>query len=400
MEKWKRNLFICCIASFITSIGMSQMQPILPLYVHEMGIEDPSDVARWSGLIFGANFISLAIFSPIWGRLSDKYGRKPMVLRASAALGTVMILLGFAQSVHQLLLLRLMQGSLSGFQAAAIPLIASETPKKHSGWAMGMFFTAQVSGGLLGPVFGGWLAETIGIRHSFWFIGSCCLLGFCALTQLHETFKPNPVAATLTLRESFARLPQRAAVIGLFLTTVLLHFSLTCISPILTVYIQEITPDSEHIALISGAVFSSSGLASMLFASRLGKLADRISSQYVLGGCLLLAGLVSIPQGLVTAPWQLALLRFVHGIAIAGLMPSCNNLIRMLTPPECLGRIYGFNQSSQFIGMFTGAFFGGSIAAEIGISHLFFIVAALLLLNAGWVYWNLIHRLQQPAEQN
>ena len=120
MEKWKRNLFICCIASFITSIGMSQMQPILPLYVHEMGIEDPSDVARWSGLIFGANFISLAIFSPIWGRLSDKYGRKPMVLRASAALGTVMILLGFAQSVHQLLLLRLILRSLGRLLAPAL----------------------------------------------------------------------------------------------------------------------------------------------------------------------------------------------------------------------------------------------------------------------------------------
>ena len=100
--------------------------------------------------------------------------------------------------------------------------------------------------------------------------------------------------------------------------------------------------------------------------------------------CLLLAGLVSIPQGLVTAPWQLALLRFLHGIAIAGLMPSVNSLIRQLTPPDCLGQIYGFNQSAQFIGMFSGAFLGGHLAAVFGIRQMFFAVALLLLIDAAW----------------
>ena len=96
MEVWKRNLLICCIASFIVSVGMSQMAPILPLYIHELGVEAPEDVARWSGIVFGCNFVSLAIFSPIWGRLADRFGRKPMILRASGWLGCIMIALGFA----------------------------------------------------------------------------------------------------------------------------------------------------------------------------------------------------------------------------------------------------------------------------------------------------------------
>ena len=88
MEIWKRNLFICCLASFIVSVGMSQMAPILPIYIEELGVSDPRDVARWAGIVFGCNFISLAIFSPIWGRLADRYGRKPMILRASGWLGS------------------------------------------------------------------------------------------------------------------------------------------------------------------------------------------------------------------------------------------------------------------------------------------------------------------------
>lgn len=365
------------------------MAPILPLYIAELGVEAPADIARWAGIIFGCNFISLAIFSPIWGRLSDKVGRKPMILRASAWLGIIMIGMGFAQSVWHLVILRLLQGCLSGFQAAVIPLLAQETPKAHSGWAMGMFFTAQVSGGLMGPVFGGWLSEQIGFRNSFLFIGCCCLLGFLALTQVRETRQPVPAAAEVP-QTSFWQLRQHSAIIGVFLTTILLHFSLSCVAPILTVYIQEIAGDIDHIAIVSGAVFSASGFASMLFASRLGRMADRIGSERILFSCLLLSGLVSIPQGLVTAPWQLGLLRFFHGVAIAGLMPSTNNLIRQLSPAPLMGRIFGINQSAQFIGMFTGAFFGGQLAALIGIRNLFLLVAALLLLNACWCRWKIV----------
>ena len=381
---WNKNLYICCIASFIVSIGMSQMAPILPLYIAELGVDNPADVARWSGIVFGCNFISLAIFSPIWGRLSDRWGRKPMILRASGWLGLIMIGMGFAQSVWHLVALRLLQGCLSGFQAAVIPLLAQETPKDRSGWAMGMFFTAQVSGGLMGPIFGGWLSEIIGFRNSFLLIGSCCLLGFLALTQLSETREPAGEKTVAGELPSFRELPQYNIILGVFLTTVLLHFSLSCAAPILTVYVQEIAGNVEHLAIISGAIFSATGLASMIFASKLGRLADRIGSARILFSCLLLSGLVSIPQGLVTAPWQLGILRFFHGIAIAGLMPSTNNLIRQLTPPALMGRIFGINQSAQFIGMFTGGFFGGQLAASIGIRNLFLLVAALLLCNALW----------------
>lgn len=384
MEIWKRNLYICCLASFIVSAGMSQMAPILPLYIAELGVADSGDVARWAGIVFGCNFISLAVFSPIWGKLADRYGRKPMILRAAGWLGLIMIGMSFAQSVWHLVVLRLLQGCLSGFQAAVVPLIAQETPREHSGWAMGMFFTAQVTGGLLGPLIGGMISELIGIRHSFLLMGSLCLLGFLALTQVRETRRTAAAGTPAGLRDVFSALPHRRAVVGLFLTTLVLHFSLTCIQPILTVYVSELAPDTEHLAVISGAVFSSAGFASMLTASRLGHISDRIGAQNVLTACLLLAGLVSIPQGLVTAPWQLALLRFLHGIAIAGLMPSVNSLIRQLTPPDCLGQIYGFNQSAQFIGMFSGAFLGGHLAAVFGIRQMFFAVALLLLIDAAW----------------
>src|SRR5574344_2848380 len=112
MEIWKRNLLICCVTSFIVSVGMSQLAPMLPLYIASMGVTDTGDLERWAGIIFGSNFISLAIFSPVWGKLSDKYGRKPMTLRATTWLGVIMIGLGLAHNVYQLTALRLCQGAM------------------------------------------------------------------------------------------------------------------------------------------------------------------------------------------------------------------------------------------------------------------------------------------------
>ena len=295
LQIWRRNLYICCVASFVVAVGMSQMAPILPLYIEELGVTGAGEVARWSGIVYGCNFVSLAIFSPIWGRLADRYGRKPMILRASCWLGLIMIGMSFAQAVWQLVALRLLQGCLSGFQAAVVPLLAQETPKEHSGWAMGLFFSSQVTGALLGPLLGGFLAECTGIRASFLCIGTLCLLGCLALTRVRETHRPAVQKATVGLREMFAKLPHRRAIVGLFLTTLIMQFSLTCVQPILTVYVKELAPTTEHLAVVSGAVFSSAGFASMLFASRLGHLSDRIGSNRVLPACLLLAGLAAIP---------------------------------------------------------------------------------------------------------
>ena len=387
MEQWKRNVYICTLAAFITSAGMSQLAPMLPLYIQSLGVDEPGQVARWAGIVFAMNFVTLAIFSPIWGRLSDRYGRKIMCLRAVVWLGVINFGMGMAQQVWHLVVLRLMQGALSGFLATAMPLVSSESPKKRAGWALGLFFTGQISGSLIGPLLGGWLAETVGFRNTYFVVGVMCLFSSLAILGIHETRKPvNENVVSYSNREAFRSLARPSLLYGIFLTTFTFQFSLMCVQPILTVYIAGLVPESDHIALISGAVFSSAGFASALFGSRLGALSDRIGAQKVLFCSLLVACLVSVPQAFVTAPWQLGFLRFIHGIAVAGLMPSVNHLIKEASPPDFLGRMYGFNQSFQFVGMSSGAIFGGYIAEHFGISVLFFIAAAMLMTSAGVCY--------------
>lgn len=151
--------------------------------------------------------------------------------------------------------------------------------------------------------------------------------------------------------------------------------------------------NAEHVALISGMAFSASGLASILAAPRLGKLSDKIGAQKVMLAALVVAGVIFIPQAFVRDPWQLMGLRFLLGLATAGLVPSINVLVKRITPDSLTGRVFGFNMSAQYLGVFGGSLLGGQVAAYFGIQYVFYITSTLLLINALWVYKTVYNKL-------
>ncbi len=386
MDIWKKNLYVCWFAVFIVSSGMSQMAPSLPLYIEHLGIHDTASIAKWSGIVFGSNFISLAIFAPIWGKFADKYGRKPMILRASLWLSIIVTCMGFVDNVYQLTGLRILQGALSGFQPAVITLVATQTPNERVGWALGILFSGQVGGTLLGPLFGGYLSEIIGFRQTFITIGFTCFVAFIASFLLIKERQVSTSQNTLTFHDVWQLLPNHKVTVCLFVTTLVMQLALMSIQPIITVYITQLSSDSNHIILISGAVFAASGLASIISAPRLGKISDRIGPQKVLLAALIVAGVLFIPQAFVENSWQLGILRFLLGLATAGLLPSINSLIKQTTPDLITGRAYGYNQSAQFLGVFLGSVLGGQMAGTFGIHYVFFFTGGLLVISAFWVY--------------
>ena len=385
MELWKKNLFICWFGCFATTAGLSQIAPVLPVYIEHLGIHNLEAVEQWSGLAFGITFIMMTIASPLWGKAADKYGRKPMLLRASLGMAVVVTCMGFVQNVYQLVGLRLIQGAVSGFVSAAITLIATQAPKDRAGWALGTLSTGAVGGMLLGPLIGGYIAEIWGFRSIFFSTGTLLLVAFMAsLLFVKEEFTP-PTEKVLSFREVWKLIPNPAIMVAMFVTTFMLQLALLSIEPIITVYITHLQVTS-HVVLISGMVFAASGLGNILAAPKLGKLSDRIGPHKVMLVALIVAGLLFIPQAFVTSPWQLMGLRFALGLAAAGLLPSINSIITRNTPSSITGRAFGYNQSAQFLGAFIGSVMGGQIAAAFGIHYVFFVTGALLLINAVWVY--------------
>ena len=385
---------MCWFGTFVTLIGMSQIAPIMPLYIKQLGIHDISLIEQISGIAFGVTFIVSAIFSPIWGYAADKIGRKPMLLRASLGMSIVVGSMGLAQNVYQLIGLRILQGIITGYSTACITLIATQTEKEHAGWALGVLSTASISGSLLGPLLGGYMDEILGLKFTFFLTGGLMLVAFIAtLLFVKEEFVPDE-KKVLSMKEVWKQLPYPNLIVTLFITSFVLQLAYYSIEPIITVYISQLlSNNTSHIALISGIVFSASGLASIIAAPILGKLSDKIGPQKVMLVALIVAGFIFIPQAFVKNPWQLMGLRFLLGFATAGLAPSINSLLKKITPDALTGRVFGFNMSAFYLGTFGGSVFGGQIAAHLGIKYVFFITSSLLLLNAVWVYKKVYKKL-------
>ncbi|EGW40556.1 sugar (and other) transporter family protein [Desulfosporosinus sp. OT] len=372
---------------------MSQIAPILPLYIQHLGVHNTSSIAQLSGIAFGVTYIISAIFSPIWGHFADKFGRKPMILRASLGMALIIGCMGFAPNVYVLIGLRVLEGAITGFSTACTALIATQTDKEHAGYALGTLSTGSIAGSLLGPIIGGFIEENLGFQPVFFITGALLLIAFI-LTALFvkESFTHQDKKA-VSIKVQWKSVPEMSLTITLLVTFFTLALGLYSIEPIITVYVTQLTKNSSHIALLAGLAFSASGLANIIAAPRLGKLSDKIGAHKVMLVALVVAGILYLPQAFVKNPWQLMGLRFLLGLTLGGLNPSINTLVKKITPDSLVGSVFGFTMSAGYLGVFGGAVIGGQVAAYLGIRYVFFVTSALLLINAGWVYFKVYKKL-------
>jgi MFS family permease len=384
-EHWKRNLLVCVLGSFTTIIAMTLLLPFLPLYVEHLGVSDPAAIVQWSGVAFGATFLSAALTAPLWGRLGDRYGRKLMLIRASLGMAIAMSLIGLAENIYQLVGLRLLAGLLGGYASGATILVATQTPKARSGWALGMLSSGIMAGNLTGPLIGGLLPPLIGIRNTFFLAGGVIFLTFLAtLFLMKEVPRPRPVAGAakkVTVR-AWDVIPDKRPVITMFVVASLVMFSIMSIEPIITVYLTQL--HTKNVTLMSGLVMSATALASVLSASRIGKLADRVGHWKVVMGCLTAAAVLLVPQAFVSNEWQLVVLRFLMGIALGGLLPCIAAIIRHSVPDIVAGRMLGYSTSSQYVGQVLGPLTGGYLGGHFGMP-IVFIVTCLLMAGCAVV---------------
>jgi len=386
MKLWKRNLIVCWFGMFVTGIGMSQIAPVLPLYIQHLGIKDAALVAQLSGIAFGVTFITSAIFSPIWGHAADKFGRKPMLLRASIGMSVIISCMGFASNVYVLIGLRLLQGVITGYGTACTTLIATQTDKENAGYALGTLSTANIAGSLLGPTIGGFVGETFGMQNVFFITGGMMFIAFITTVLFVKESFTREDNKVLSIKEVWSIVPEKSLTITLFITFFILSVAMYSVEPIVTVYVSQLSSEMSHVALMAGITFSASGFANILSAPRLGRLSDKIGAHKVMLVCLIIAGIIFIPQAFVKSTWQLMGLRFLLGLTAGGLNPSVNILVKKITPTAITGRVFGFSMSAAYLGVFAGSVLGGQVAGYLGIKYVFFVTSALLLINAVLVY--------------
>ncbi len=393
---WKRNLIVAWLGCFLTGAAFSLVMPFLPLYVEQLGVTGHSALNMWSGIVFSITFLFSAIASPFWGGLADRKGRKLMLLRSALGMGIVMVLMGLAQNIWQFLILRALLGLLGGFVPNANALIATQVPRNKSGWALGTLSTGGVSGALLGPMAGGLLADSYGLRPVFFITASVLILCFfVTLFCIREKFQPVSKKEMLHMREVVTSLKNPKLVLSLFVTTLIIQVATGSIAPILTLYVRELAGNVSNVAFISGMIAS---------VPRRGGSAKRTTTRQtwrsnrtrkILITALIFSVLLLIPMSYVQTPLQLGILRFLLGAADGALLPAVQTLLVYNSSNRIAGRIFSYNQSFRDIGNVTGPLMGAAISANYGFRAVFLVTAGVVLFNA--VYsWNSLRRRRIP----
>lgn len=391
METWKRTVYISLICVFCTAFGVSQLAPILPLYFHDLGVQTPEAMSLWSGLATGATYIIVCLAAPFWGRVADKKGRKITLIRSSFGMALCNILIAFQTTPEGVVLIRLIQGLVSGFYSASITLIASESPIERTGWALGLLASANLAGSLIGPLLGGYIADTVGIRNDFIIVGTLMgLAGVLATIFIHENYVPQPNPEKLSIRKLKEQIPEFNSIVALCVASFIYAICIMSLQPVISVYIKGIVPsDTENLAFIAGAVFSAMGIAQLMSSSPLGKLVDKIGPRKVLVVSLIYVGILNIPQAYVTDVYQLAIIRFLQGFGLGGMLPALNTYLSSKTPREFTGQVFSYNQSCLFFGYFLGSVGGASLMAWLGFTTLFWVSGGLFIISALWIGFKL-----------
>ena len=378
---WKRNLIVCVFGSFTTIVAMTLLLPFLPLYVEQLGVTDHAAIVQWSGIAYGATFFTAALTAPLWGQLGDRYGRKLMLIRASLGMAVAMSLIGMAHSVWELVGLRLLTGLLGGYASGSMVLVAAQTPKARSGWALGVMSSGILAGNVVGPLIGGALPPLIGIRATFLWAGAVIFVTFLATTLLIREEKRPPRAKGGKSRGAWAAIPDKRPIVAMLATGALLMIANMSIEPIITVYVAQFAEPSR-VTFIAGLVMSAAALGSILSSTHLGKLADRVGHWNVIIVCLAVSALLLIPQAFVVSDWQLIALRFLMGLALGGLLPCITSVIRHNVPETMVGSALGYSVSSQYIGQVVGPLVGGFIGGHIGMRAVFLGTSVLMAIGA------------------
>lgn len=379
--QWRRTLAAMVVVQAIMSLSFSFLTPVLPLFLPELGVVAEAQIYLWSGALAAITSFMAAIFSPLWGRIADRRGRKQMVIRSTLAIGLCTLLMGFTQDIWQMLGARTLMGIFAGFSSGSVILISTQMPVSKLNLALGLMSSAQLAGSLIGPVLGGGLADLSGSYRLPFFAAGVLALGstLVCLVTVREVFTaPEPGAERPGFRESARRVLQRPELVALVAVLMLTQFATLAVQPVIALYVQDIVGAQANLATLCGVALSATGLAGMAAVPLLSRASDRFGEKRILMVALAGAALATAPQALVGSYQGFVVERFCLGLFVGSIVPVANALIAKTTPAAERGMVFGISSSAYFLGNSLGPATGGVVAAYAGLPWVFVVTTVLL----------------------
>ncbi len=403
LERWQKTLLIVFLAQLFSAVGFSTIFPFLPLYIEELGSSTGTSVEVLSGLVISSQAFTMMLAAPIWGALADRHGRKLMVIRATLGGTVVLGLMAFVRSSEELVILRAVQGLVTGTVAAANALVAAEAPREQTGFAMGVVQVGLWSGISLGPLIGGLLADTFGYRVSFLVTATLLLLsGLLVLFGVREQFEPQARFGPdrMGFVTEWRHVMSMQGVIPTYIARFLTGIARNLITPIMPLFIASLMPGEGGVSAMTGLITGVASATGTLGAIVLGRVGDRYGHRSVLIGSAVVLAALHVPQTFATATWQLLVLQALTGFAAGGIVSAPSALLAQYTPPGEEGAVYGLDNSVLSGARTVSPLIGSLFSVALGMRSTFMVTAVLFVLAAGAAYVQLprYRRASLPVE--
>ncbi len=378
---WKILLAMMVTFALMMSSSYTMLIPFLPIYMQSELGATADNVSLWSGVTYAITFAISAFVSPIWGKLSDKMGKKPMIIRASFLLAITYFLGGIVRTPFELFLVRAFQGIASGLWPACLVMMSACVPKNKIGISMGLMQSANICGGIIGPLLGGILATAFGMRNSF-YVGAVALSLITVTTILF--IKEPPVVPEKEINKaqntSYLSFIKDKNILILLLCVCMTNLVILQIQPIVSLYVQQLSHNSDKAVLLTGFIMSLGGIAGALASPLWGKTGQKVGFYKTITLAFISAGLLMSLQGVPNSLVLFGLMQFLCGLGFSGIFPSANSILVLLTPPSSRGMGFGSLFSAQMIGGALGPVIGGVIVSFMSFNTVYIISGSILFV--------------------
>jgi multidrug resistance protein len=387
MSQSKSPLGLIFLTLFIDMVGFGIVIPVLPLYAEGSRIGATPAQLAW---VVGIYSLLQLVCSPLFGKWSDRVGRKPVLVVSILGTALGFVILGAANTVWMLMLGRIIDGASGGNISTAMACIADVTTKENRSRNMGLVGAAFGLGFMIGPALGGILSKHFGLAMPFYFAAGLALLNALLVwLRLPETLTAasrERAKERATIGEVFhgGRTGIIAAILASQLTSVI-GFSI--MTSLFAIYCKErFGYDAAHVGYLLAYV----GLLGVIFqGGLLRRLLQRpIEKQLaVIGAAVLALSMVALP--FVQSLGVLMVVCFGISLGNSFVTPTLNGLASRTTDAHCQGRLLGLMQSAGSLGRFLGPMIGFQLTLQdppmqYGRTS-FFASAAILLVTMGLV---------------
>ncbi|HEY2383896.1 MAG TPA: MFS transporter [Terriglobia bacterium] len=389
--QWRKNQIAVTISGSLMNFGYTLVMSFLPIYVRELGIESTGAIALWSGLILSASPLMAALMGPLWGRLGDRRGMKLIATRATAANALLWFSMAFAHNVWQLLLLRIVLGILGGFTNVAVALVTQLTPKEKVPSVIGTLQSWQILSTAVGPLVGGILATSIGVRNTFMFTG---LVNFGSLLSILLLYRDQDVAAPVEEKPKPADVTfgfwKRPEYFTAMMILFFVNMADRTFGPIVPLFLEELGTPRGALEMVAGVLISVAAFGEAFSSWLSGRLASRISLRQLITWRLILSIVVLLPMLAVRTTGEFSILRVMLALLAGGTLTLALSAAHHVIPNEHRGTGFALLSGTSMLGGAVGPILSGLLAG-ISIRAVFVANSVVYLLMIGFVYRNVRH---------